>query len=255
MFNIFQCFTRACIKDISRDDKEEIPIELDQERNLQESSKNPTFQNSINHLKNAEKQALDIVERAKKKRKEYLLKAESAAGEIIRPYYDLADQEFNEIELSLNRELHIKTLENVLDNQDQLDQIDEIDLHEKKKVAIEYIYSKVSDVKLVLENPKYVKSQLEKHKVSKSHKKINKIRNRLMSWSSKNYTEKEQEMSKIKSRSKRDKHTNKEKTVTFYLEEKDSTASTIELDEDYSRIDNMYSASRVINSFNTIHLK
>lgn len=254
MFNIFQCFTRACIKDVSREDKEEIQIEISQERYLQETNKNITFQNSIIHLKNAENQALEIIERAKKKRREYLLKAESAAEEIIRPYYDLADQEFSEIERSLNRELHIKTLENFLDVQDELGQIDEIDLHERKKDAIEHIYSKVSNVKLVLENPKYVKSQLEKHKVCKGHKKRNKIRNRLMSWSSKNYTEREPEVSKMKSRSKMDKNSNKEKKVSFYIEEKDSSMSTIELDEDYSRIDNMYSASRVVNSLNTLHL-
>ncbi|KAJ1604989.1 hypothetical protein OJ253_3373 [Cryptosporidium canis] len=253
MFKIFQCFAHTCIRYISKEEKEEIPIEAGPVGNLQDISQCMAFQKSIIHLKNAEDQAFQIVERAKSNRKEYLQRAESAAEEIVKPYYDLADQEFREIEASLNRELHIKTLENVLNLEENSDQSEDIELHHRKNNVMEYIFSKVSDVQLVLENPKYVKSRLEKHKIGKSRRKRSKIRSRLLSWTTKSFNEKEQEVGKVGRNKKKDQNT-KEKAIRFYVEEKDSSMSTIELDEDYSRIDNMYCASRVVNSFNTIHL-
>ncbi|KAK9170924.1 Vacuolar (H+)-ATPase G subunit family protein [Cryptosporidium meleagridis] len=248
MFNILICCTHDYSNDSSTEDKEEIIFEFDKEKSPQGKSKSETFQNSIGELKKAEIEALKILEKAKKNKKEYLLQAESAAVEIVKPYYELAKQEYKEIEDSLNKELHIKSLENVLEKQENPDDIEGIDLDERKKQTIEYIYSKISDVKLILENPKYVKSQLEKHKVSKVHQKRHSIRSRLLSWASKDYTEKEKESKKIQKQNK------KEKTISFSVEEKNSSMSTIELDEDYSRINNLYGASRVVNSFNTIHL-
>ncbi|KAH8583343.1 uncharacterized protein ELE39_000111 [Cryptosporidium sp. chipmunk genotype I] len=249
MFDIFLCCGHSYIKEFSTDDKEEFLLQLGKEKDFQKNSPRSSFQSSISDLKNAEIEAFEIVEKAKKNRKVYLMQAESAAEEIVKPYYELADQEFREIENSLNKELHIKSLENVLKIQENSD-IEEIDLHERKKEAVEYIYSKISDVKLTLENPKYVKSQLEKHKISKIHHKKHQIRSRLLSWRSKDYTEKE-EPSKSK---KKHRQPNKEKMISFSVEKKDSSMSTIELDEDYSKIDNLYGASRVVNSFNTIHL-
>ncbi|EAK89431.1 hypothetical protein [Cryptosporidium parvum Iowa II] len=248
MFNIFICCTHGNLNNSSTEDKEELIFELDKEKDSQGKSLSETFQNSIRELKKAETEALKIVEKAKKNKKDYLLQAEAAAEEIVKPYYELANQEYKEIEDSLNKEFHIKSLENILEIQESSDNIEEIDLKERKKQTIEYIYSKISDVKLILENPKYVKSQLEKHKVSKVHQKRHLIRSRFLSWRSKDYTEKEKESQK------KHKQTNKEKTISFSVEKKDSSMSTIELDEDYSRIDNLYGASRVVNSFNTIHL-
>ncbi|OLQ19305.1 Vacuolar (H+)-ATPase G subunit family protein [Cryptosporidium hominis] len=248
MFNIFICCTHGNSNNSSTEDKEELIFELDKEKDSQGKSFSETFQNSIRELKKAETEALKIVEKAKKNKKDYLLQAEIAAEEIVKPYYELANQEYKEIEDSLNKEFHIKSLENILEIQENSDNIEEIDLKERKKQTIEYIYSKISDVKLILENPKYIKSQLEKHKVSKVHQKRHPIKSRLLSWRSKDYTEKEKESKK------KHKQTNKEKAISFSVEKKDSSMSTIELDEDYSRIDNLYGASRVVNSFNTIHL-
>ncbi|OII73668.1 uncharacterized protein cubi_03466 [Cryptosporidium ubiquitum] len=251
MFDIFLCCSHSSFNEFSQEEKEEIRIECATEKVWQESSPKETFQNSINDLRRAEREALEIVEKAKKNRREYLRQAEAAAREIIKPYYDLADQEFKEIEISLNKELHIKSLENALDIQKDSDHMDEIELEERKNEVIEYIYSKISDVKLVLENPKFVKSQLERHKISKTHHKKHHIRNKFMSWRSRDDTEKKKKASKSKNKYKK---ISKEKVISFCVEKNDSSMSTIELDEDYSKIDNLYGASRVVNSFNTIHL-
>lgn len=250
MFDFFLCCNHGYLYGLSSEKNEEVQIESDLKEDYQESYSKETFQNSINDLKKAEKEALEIVEMAKKNRREYLRQAENAAKEIIKPYYDLADQEFKEIETQLNKDLHIMSLENILNIQENPDHIEEASLQKRKKKAVEYIYSKISQVKFELENPKFVRSQLEKHRISNNHHKKYRIRSRLMSLRSKDHTEKKQETNKPKNTSK----TKKEKAISFVIEENDSSMSTIELDEDYSRIDNLYGASRVVNSFNTIHL-
>ncbi|KAF7456394.1 Vacuolar (H+)-ATPase G subunit family protein [Cryptosporidium felis] len=246
---MFLCCTRKQQELSKKEESEEIIIGSDNEDDFEMNNRWKAFQYSIGDLKKAEREAFEIVERAKKNRKEYLKNAEGAATEIVRPYYDLAIDEFKEIEDSLNRELHIKSLENVLVMQEERikNQEEQREQGRRKEEAVSYVLSKICDVRLAVENPKYLKSILEKHRVNgRNHRKKRfGIKDRVASWKSRSYSKQNSEKEVGP----------KKKVVSFELEgRKSSSMSTIELDEDYSRIDNMYGASRVVNSFNTIHL-
>lgn len=204
-----------------------------------ESNRWKVYQRFINNLKEAEREAHEIVAKAKKNRLSYLNNAQEAANEIVLPYYKLANEELKQIETSIDQELHINSLENILS---QKDEVNQSELEIKMKEATSYLLSKVCDIKLELKNPEYVAAQINKHKIkNKGNKKKNELRNKLKSWRSKN------ESLKIEK-----KETNNRK-IKFDTDT-EKTTSSVDLDEDYSKIDNMYGASRIISSFNTIHM-
>ena len=205
--------------------------------------RNQVFKYCIEDLREAEKEANNIVDRAKKNRVEFLKKADVAAKEIVEPYYNMAYDELKETEISINKELHVKTLE-VLLSKDNLED-EEIEMRDKINETISTVFSRVCDVKLRFGNPEYVSKQLMKHNI-KNKSKTNNIKTKLKTWSRK--------ISGYKHEEKNSKDNN-EKRIRFSAnnDEKIST-STIELDEDYSKIDNMYGGSRIVSSFNTIHV-
>ncbi|KAH7649843.1 hypothetical protein FG379_001687 [Cryptosporidium bovis] len=253
---IFCCNQKMKTSDTQNDDYSDIEIDKDiiydryalEEKGCgeYENKRNETLRLCIEDLREAEKEANRIVIRAKKNRAEFLNTADDAAKEIVKPYYNMAHDELKEMEISLNKELHIKTLEALLSNDELKDE--ESEISEKVNEVVSTVLKNVCEVKLGLQNPEYISRQLNKHRIkSKTRSSSYNIKEKLKLLSEK--------MSNIKKEEK-GTHKNKvgKKTKFKNKDDKQTSISTIELDEDYSKIDNMYGGSKIVNSFNTIHI-
>ncbi|KAH8740654.1 hypothetical protein FG386_002616 [Cryptosporidium ryanae] len=214
-------------------------IELDE----YEYKKNEILMFCIDDLKTAEKEANEIINRAKKNRAKFLETADEAAKEIVKPYYNMACDELKEMEISLNKELHIKTLE-VLLSKNELEE--EPEITEKVNETVSTVLSKVCEVSLNLQNSDYIYRQLNKHKIKSETRRGYRLKEKFKSLTKRISNIKEEKKSHINNKRIKIK-------LNIKNDEQIST-STIELDENYSKIDNMYGGSRIVSSFNTIHI-
>ncbi|OII76974.1 hypothetical protein cand_023170 [Cryptosporidium andersoni] len=116
------------------------------------SIKNTYINTAINRLHQAESDAQSIIAKAMNNRQVYLDKAKDVAYEIVKPYYDLASEEITEIETSLNKELHIKSLEDIARKLDY----NEEDISSRKECAASYLLSQVCTVQFSIDNPNFI---------------------------------------------------------------------------------------------------
>ncbi|KAL7068601.1 hypothetical protein ACR3K2_09400 [Cryptosporidium serpentis] len=122
------------------------------------SIKNTCINTAINKLNQAENDAQSIIAKAMNNRQVYLDKAKDVAYEIVKPYYDLASEEIMEIEMSLNKELHIKSLEDIARKLDY----NEGDMSSRKECAASYLLNQVCTVQFSIDNPNFIHKYVNK---------------------------------------------------------------------------------------------